>query len=171
MRVLVDQAVEDGFSVDPFAVEAGHGGAGRVAFVVGDALRDTLVRPGAVIVRLVFGQHGAQVCLAEDQHAVQDLSAQGAGEAFAGRVHARSPDGAAEDSGAGGLEYGVERAGEVRSAAADQELDVLGPLAEAHGEVPGLLHGPLAGGVRGDAAEVHPAGAVPGEHQDVQSFQ
>jgi hypothetical protein len=29
-------------------------------------------------------------------------------------------------------------------------------------------HCPLAGGVRGDAAEVHPAGAVLDEHQDVQ---
>ena len=35
----------------------------------------------------------------------------------------------------------------------------------------GLLHGPFAGGVRGDAAEVHPAGAVLDEHQDVQPFQ
>ena len=54
---------------------------------------------------------------------------------------------------------------------ADQELDVREPLVEAEGEVAGLLHGPLARGVRGDAAEVHPAGAVLDEHQDVQSVQ
>src|SRR5258708_13370374 len=54
---------------------------------------------------------------------------------------------------------------------ADQELDVFEPLAEAEGEVAGLLHRPLAGGVCGDAAEVHPASAMPGEHQDVQSVQ
>jgi len=48
---------------------------------------------------------------------------------------------------------------------------VLEPLAEGEGEVAGLLHGPFAGGVRGDAAEVHPAGAVLDEHQDVQPFQ
>ena len=59
-------------------------------FVVGDALGDALVRPGCVVVRLVSGQDCAQVCLAEDQHAVQELAAQGADEAFAGRVHARS---------------------------------------------------------------------------------
>jgi hypothetical protein len=35
--------------------------------------------------------------------------------------------------------------------------------------LPGLLHGPLAGGVRGDAAKMHPAGAVFDEHQDMQS--
>jgi hypothetical protein len=37
-------------------------------------------------VQLVFGPDGAQVCLAEDQHAVEELAAQGADEAFAGRV-------------------------------------------------------------------------------------
>jgi len=34
-------------------------------------------------VRLVVGQDGAQVCLAEDQGPVEELSAQGADEAFA----------------------------------------------------------------------------------------
>ena len=45
------------------------------------------------------------------------------------------------------------------------------PLAEGEGEVAGLLHGPFASGVRGDAAEVHPAGAVLDEHQEVKPFQ
>ena len=42
------------------------------------------------------------------------------------------------------------------------------PLAEVEGEVAGLLHRPRAGGMGGDAAEVHPAGAVLDEHQHVQ---
>ena len=120
---------------------------GSVVFAVGDALGDALVRPGRVVVRLVFGQDGAQMRLAEDQHAVQELAAQGADEALADRVHPRRLDGGAQDPGAGGLEDGVERGGEVRSAVADQEPDVLEPLAEAEGEVAGLLHGPVAGGV------------------------
>ena len=62
-------------------------------------------------------------------------------------------------------------AGEVRSVVAEQESDVLEPLAEGEGEVAGLLHGPLAGGVGGDAAEVHPAGAVLDEHQHVHALQ
>jgi hypothetical protein len=33
--------------------------------------------PGGVVVRLVSGQDGVQVLLAEDQHAVQKLAAQG----------------------------------------------------------------------------------------------
>src|SRR6266699_2656036 len=106
--------------------------------------------------------------LTENQHAVEELSAQGADEPLADRVHARCLDSGAQDPGAGGLEDGVEGCGEVRSAVADQELNVLEPLAEAESEVAGLLHGPLAGGVRGDAAKMHPAGAM-FDHQDMQS--
>jgi hypothetical protein len=47
VRVFVDQAAQDGFSEDPFAVEVGHGDAGSVEFVIGDALGDALVRPGS----------------------------------------------------------------------------------------------------------------------------
>ena len=48
---------------------------------------------------------------------------------------------------------------------------VLEPLAEAEGQVAGLLHRPLAGGIRGDAAQMHPAGAVLDEHQHVDALQ
>jgi hypothetical protein len=51
--------------------------------------------------------------LAEDQHAVQEFAAQGADKAFADRVHPGCLDGADQDPGAGGLEDGVERGGEV----------------------------------------------------------
>ena len=97
--------------------------------------------------------------------------AQGADEPLAGRVHARSLDGGPPDRGAGGLEDGVGRSREVGAAVADQEPEALEPLAESQGQVPGLLGGPRAGGVRGDAAQVHPAGVVLDEHQHVQPFQ
>jgi hypothetical protein len=42
-RVFVDQAAQDGFSVDPFAVEVGNGEAATVVFGVGDALGDVCV--------------------------------------------------------------------------------------------------------------------------------
>ena len=74
-----------------------------------------------------------------------------------------------QDPGAGGLENSVERGGEIRSAVADQELNVLETLAE--GEVAGLLHGPLARRARGDPADVHPAGAMFDEHQHVYALQ
>ena len=47
----------------------------------------------------------------------------------------------------------------------------LEPLVEGEGGVAGLLHCPLAGGVGGDAAQMHPACAVLDEHQDVQFFE
>lgn len=37
-----------------------------MAFVVGDTLRDALVRPSRVVVRLVLGQDGAQMRLTEN---------------------------------------------------------------------------------------------------------
>jgi len=134
-------------------------------------LGDALVWAARVVVRLVLGQDGAQVRLAEDQHPVQKLAAQGSYEALAGRVHPRCPDGGAQDRGAGGLEDGVEGAGEVRSAVADQEPELLEAPVHAHGEVAGLLGRPLAGGMRGDATQVHTASAVLDEHQDIQPFQ
>jgi hypothetical protein len=58
--------------------------------------------------RLVLGQDGTQVALAEDQHAVEDLSAQSTDKALAGCIHARRLEGGAHDPGASGLEDGVE---------------------------------------------------------------
>jgi hypothetical protein len=37
-RVFVDQAAEDGFAVDPFAVEVGYGEVATVGDALGDAL-------------------------------------------------------------------------------------------------------------------------------------
>ena len=153
--------------MDLLAINVRHRGTGSVKFVVGDTLRYTLVRPGRVVVRLVLGQDGAQMLLAEDQHAVQKLAAQGAGEPFADRIHTGSLDRCAQDPGASGLEDGVERGSEVRAAVAEQEPEVPEPLAEGKSEVAGLLDCPLPGGMCGDAAEVHPAGAVLNEHQDI----
>jgi len=93
--------------VDRLGVRVGHGGPGSVASGVGDALGDALVWPDRVVVDLVLAQDGAQVRRAEDQHAVEEFAAQGAGEASAGRGPARSLEGGAHDPGAGGLEDGV----------------------------------------------------------------
>jgi len=54
--------------------------------------------------RLVFGQDGTQVALAEDQHAVEEPSAQGTDKALAGCIHARRLDSGAQDPDVGGLE-------------------------------------------------------------------
>jgi hypothetical protein len=62
-RIFVDQAAQDGFSEDPSAVEVGNGEVAAVVFTVGDALGDALVRPGRVLVHLVFSKDGAQMGL------------------------------------------------------------------------------------------------------------
>ena len=93
--------------------EIGFWSAGRIVLTAGDALVDALMGPGGVVVLLVFGQDGAQVCLAEDEAMVEKLAAQGTDQALAGRVHSRRLDGGAQDPGAGGLEDGVEGASEV----------------------------------------------------------
>ena len=52
---------------------------GRMARAVGDALADAPVRPGGVVVLLVFGQNGSQVRLAEGhQAAINKFAPQGA---------------------------------------------------------------------------------------------
>ena len=53
----------------------------------------------------------------------------------------------------------------------DQEPEIPEPLTEVEGQVAGLLHCPVARRVGGDAAEVHPPGAVLDEDQYVQPGQ
>jgi len=76
-----------GFSTDLLDIEIDCGDAGDFALTAGNPLGDALMRPGRVVLDLVLDQDGAQMRLAEDQHVVEELAAQGAGEAFAGRVH------------------------------------------------------------------------------------
>lgn len=53
--VLIDEAAQDRFSSDSLGIEVGHGDAGDVVAAARDALGDALVRPGCVVMRLVFG--------------------------------------------------------------------------------------------------------------------
>jgi hypothetical protein len=120
VRIFVDQAIEDGFSADLLSVDVG--GAGSVTFVVGDALDYALVRPGRIVVRLVFGQDGAQMSLAQDQHAVQEFTAPGCRPCVRRSRFMRGARTAVRRILVPvAWEGGVERTGEVRSAVADQE--------------------------------------------------
>jgi hypothetical protein len=87
--VFVDQAAQYRFSVNSLGIEVGCGDPGNFVVTAGNPLGDALVRLGRVVVGLVLDQDGAQMRLAEDQHAVEELAAQGADEAFAGRVGRR----------------------------------------------------------------------------------
>ena len=73
--VFVDQPVQYGFSADSPDIEVGCGVGGSFALAAGSPLGNALVRPGRVVMHLVFRQDAAQVALTEDQHAVQELTA------------------------------------------------------------------------------------------------
>ena len=117
--VFIDQPVQNGFSADSLAIEVDCGDAGSFAVTAGDPLGDALMRPGRVVVDLVLDQDGAQMRLTEDQHAVEELAAQGTEQAFAGRVHPRSLDSGLQDPGAACLEDGVEGLAIVRADSPD----------------------------------------------------
>jgi hypothetical protein len=59
-------------------------------------------------------------------------------------------------------------AGELAVPVADQELELLGAVAEIQQEVAGLLSDPGAGGVGGDSGEVHAAAALLDHDEDVE---
>jgi hypothetical protein len=115
--------------------------AGRLVFSVGDALADSLVRTGGVVVLLIPGQDGEQMCGAEYQHPIQEFTAPRADEPLAGRVHLRSLDGGAQDRGSGGPEDGLEGGGEVGAAVVAQEPEVPEPVVEVQRQVADLLEG------------------------------
>ena len=130
----------------------------RVTFCRRARTGDALVRPGGAVVRLVLGQDGAQVCLAEDQHMVQHLAAQGAGEAFADPVHPRHLDCAARhpvpaaSNTASKERVKFDPRSRIRNRMSPE------PLAGAEGEVAGLVHRPFAGRAGGDATQVESIG-------------
>ena len=70
-----------------------------------------------------------------------------------------------------GGEDGVERGGELGVAVADQEPEAAAGVVEVHEQVAGLLGQPGAGGMRGDAEDVHPAGGVLDDEERVQPVQ
>jgi hypothetical protein len=111
--VFVDQAIQHRFSTDLLDIEIDCRDARNFALTAKNPLGDALMRPGRVVVDLVLDQDGAQMRFADDQHAVEELPAQGTEEAFAGRVHPGSLNGSPQDPGAVCLEDGVEGLGEV----------------------------------------------------------
>ncbi len=157
--VFVDQAARDRISAGLTCAGVCWGDAGTGGST-GDSLAGALTGPGGVVVLAVTGQDGAQVRL--DQGPVQDLPAQGAGQWLADRVHPGRLRG-------GGLEDGIERCGEVRSAVMDEEPEVPD---RSRGSGARLRYGPAARSAGPSGGRWHrrcdPAVAVLGEHQNVQ---
>jgi hypothetical protein len=118
------------------------------------------VRPAQIVMGLVLARYPPQMILVPGEGTVQELTAASSDPAFSDRVHPRRPDGAAHGPDADVGEDGVEGGGEVRSAVADHELDPVSLFAEIQEQVPGLLGGPLSGGMRRDAGDPDAPGRV-----------
>jgi hypothetical protein len=83
----------------------------------------------------------------------------------------RRPHWCLDDADADRGEDGVERGGEFGVAVPDQEPELAPGVVEAHDQVAGLLGQPGAGGVGGDAEDVHAAGGVLDDEERVQPPQ
>lgn len=125
--VLVDEAAKDLFSVDSMLSEV------DLRWPSMSLSRRQLVQgamwPGCVVAGQVFGQYLAQLVLVDNQHAVEQLAAQGSDHPFAGGVRSGRLRRAEQDPGASCGEYRVEGARELPGTVPDQELDVCGRCA------------------------------------------
>src|ERR1039457_3067983 len=119
--VLMRESAEDLFPADPVVGEVDRRWP-RVS-LSWCGLAEGAVRPGAVVMPQVLGQHLAQVVLIDDQQPVQELLAQGTDHPLADGICSGRPRWAGENPDAVRLEHGVEGAGELACAISDQELD------------------------------------------------
>lgn len=72
--IFADEAAEDSFSTDSRGLQVDDLRDRVVRIVVRNVLADALVRAGGVVVRRVFSQDGAQVCLVQDQQVVEQFA-------------------------------------------------------------------------------------------------
>src|ERR1035441_10052416 len=110
--VFVRESAGDLFPADPVVGEVDFRWPGFG--LSGCELAEGTVRPGAVVMRQVLGQHPAQMMmLIDDQQPAGDLAAQGADDSLAGGVRCGRLRRAGENPDAFRLEYGAEGAGEL----------------------------------------------------------
>jgi hypothetical protein len=121
-----------------------------------------------VEVRHVLGQHSLKLAPVEDQHPIQQLTADGADPSFGDRVRPGRTHRCAQDAHGLAGEHGIEDAGELAVAIPDQEPELSRAVAEVHQQVPCLLGDPGSSRVRGDAQQVHAAGGMLDYEQNVE---
>jgi hypothetical protein len=85
------------------------------------------------------------------------------------RVHSRCPRCGLEDVDLFGVEDGVEGGGVFAVSVAEQEPHRVQARVEVGGEIPGLLGGPVLGGVGGDSGDVQASGGVFEEGEGVEA--
>jgi hypothetical protein len=119
----------------------------------------------------VLPQYRGEVARPGDQEMVEAFAAQGADEPFRDRIRPWRSDWCVDDADVGAGEDGVKGGGEPAVPVANHEPDPLGPVAEVHEQVAGLLSDPGAGGVGGDPGEAYVAAVVLNHDQDVEATQ
>ena len=129
------------------------------------------MRTVVVVMALVLAQHGCGVSLVDDQEAIEEFALDAADEAFGDRIGTRCAHGCPDDADVDCGEDGVEGSGELGVAIADEEPKATTGVVEVHEEIAGLLGQPGCGGVGGDAEDVHVAGSVLDDEEDMPPAQ
>jgi hypothetical protein len=144
---------------------AGSRSGWRVGWLQGEAAMGPLL----VVVLEVADEDAAEMALVVDEDPVEALAADRADDAFGVGVRDRRAHRRQDHSDTFDREDLVKDAGELRVTITDEDADVVEDAADR--EVAGLLGDPRAGRVRGDSRQVHAAGAVVDEEQDVESAE
>ena len=137
----------------------------------GAAWFEGAVRTVVVVMALALAQHGCGVSLVDDQEAIEEFASDAADEAFGDRMGTRCPHRRPDDADVDCGEDGVEGSGERGVAVADEEPKATPGVVEVHEEIAGLLGQPGSGGVGGDPEDVHVAGGVLDDEEDIQPAQ
>jgi hypothetical protein len=151
---FVDQAAQDGLACDPFVVAVGDG-------VVWSERAELAIPVGSltVVVSGVGRQDGSQVSFAEDQYTVGEFGSGGECESFGEAVRSGTARRTLHNVDIHVCQYGVERCRELTGSVADEKPEFGGSVTKIHQEMTGLLSGPRAVRVRGQAKDVHVAAA------------
>jgi hypothetical protein len=160
----MEEAAKPVASSDADVVVGGRG----VGPAVGWLLAEGSMRPMGVVVIDVLAEGVVEMPAAGDKDAVSALTPRAGDPPLADRVGPRRLDRRGDDPRAGRGEDGVERVGVLGIPVSDQELQAVGPLAEVHERVPGLLHGPRGGRVSGDAGQVNAAMVMLDDEQHIE---
>src|SRR5262249_38053411 len=116
-------------------------------------------------------EHTLEVPSVEDQKPVETFSAGGADEALGDRVRLWSAHRRLDDLDAFACEDGIEGAGELAVAVADQEAKARWLVLQCPGELAGLLGDPGAGRAGGAAGQMDAAAPQLDEEENVEPLQ
>jgi hypothetical protein len=111
------------------------------------------------------------VPLTEDEQVIEALTAKGPHEPLRERVRPRRSDGRLDDPHTIGSEYLIEGSGEPAITVPDEKPEYAGAFTQVHQQIPGLLSGPGAARVGGDAQDVHAALLDLHDEQHVQALE